>query len=172
MWRDLLIGRERALLALERLELLLPGLTRAGVAAVVDARWSFARHMLAQLDRQDDHVLFWLRDDARPEIAEILNRFVNDRETMARGFQEHAYRYWLDESIALDPEGYGCSLAPMLQKARDLLHAEKEKLHLLVEALPSRQRAAPISPSRRWADQAGKYRSTAPASAALRTAAR
>jgi hypothetical protein len=172
MWRELLIGRERALLALDQLEMLLPGLTSDGVPAVVDARWSFARHMLAQLDRQDEYVLLPLKGDARPAVAEILSSFSEDRAKLATGFQEHARRYWRDESIAADPAGYGRSLAPMLKAARGLLLAEKERLHPLLQEMPSAARVPLTSPSRKWASEAGRYRSTAPASPAPRATRR
>ena len=166
MWTELPIGRERTLLALDRLEMLLPGLASDGVSALVDARWSFARHMLAQLDRQEDYVVSSLKDDPRPAVIETLRRFIDDREKLATGFQEHAHRYWRDESIAADPQGYAKSLAPMLKAARDLLSDEKEKLHPLIDGSSSPVAVPPALRSRKWSGQVGKYRSTAPASSA------
>ena len=163
MWRELLIGRERALLALDQLERLLPDLTRDTVTLAIDARWNFARHMLAQLDRQDDQIRLVLLDDPPPATNDIVRAFVADRARLAVEFEAHARRYWLDETIAANAVGYRLSLTPLLQASRDLLRREKDVLHPIFAE--THRETGPLAERRsnKWAADAGRYRSAAPA---------
>lgn len=167
MRHQLLLGRERVLLALDQLEQLLPAMTSETVAAVVDARWNYARLVLAHLDREEDHVFTPLEGDERPAAIETLARFRADRARISAGLQGHARRYWSDEDMAADPDGYRASLIPLLAQVRAMLLAETRDLYPFLDGVDPRKCAPPERPSRIWAADIGKYRSAAPAARSL-----
>lgn len=144
---------------IDRIEGLLERVETVPLAAIIDARWNFARQILTHLDHEDALVFLPLSADSRPAAVETAALFHAERDGLAERFRAHARQYWREETIDADRTGYATGLLHKLAAVRDIMRREEALLYPLAD--DTEASAGPIGD--RWTADAWRYRAAAPA---------